>query len=147
MATIERHVTRELVALDGSASCAAAARLMASRSVGSVAVLEEGRVTGLVTERDLVLRVLAEGAPGALPIREAMRADLPAVAPATSELECMAVMRDHATRHLLVVEGGAVVGIVSLRDLLRLLLAEKEWLISQLQSFIHGHDGPQAMAS
>jgi CBS domain-containing protein len=144
MAIIENHVTRELVALDGSAPCAEAARLMTTRNIGSVAVREGGRVVGLVTERDLVARVLAGGAPPHLAIREAMRRDVPAVAPDASEADCIALMRDHSTRHLLVVDDGRTVGVISMRDVIRLMLGEKEWLIGQLQSFIDGHDGPRA---
>jgi signal-transduction protein with cAMP-binding, CBS, and nucleotidyltransferase domain len=144
MATIEKHVTRALRALDGTTPCAEAARVMATEHIGSVAVREGGQVVGLVTERDLVTRVLADGAAASLPIRRAMRADLPVVTPATTDAECTALMRDHATRHLLVQEGGAVVGVVSMRDLIQLMLAEKEWLIGQLQNFIDGRDGPRA---
>ena len=120
MATIEHHVTRELVALAGETSCADAARALIEHGIGSVAVRVAGRVIGLVTERDLVARVLAEGASAELPISEVMRHDLPRVAPQTDEAECAALMRDHVTRHLLVADGGEVVGLISMRDLLRL---------------------------
>ena len=145
MATIEKHVTREVVALDGATPCAEAARLMSAERIGSIAVRDGVHVVGLVTERDLVARVLAEGAPGELPIRTAMRTDLPSVTPATTDVACLALMRDHQTRHLLVKEDGEVIGIVSMRDLIQLMLDEKEWLIGQLQNFIDGHDGPRAV--
>jgi CBS domain-containing protein len=144
MATIEKHVTREVVALDGATPCAEAARIMAELRIGSVAVQEGTRVVGLVTERDLVVRVLAEGIPTDQPIRDAMRTDVPSIPASASDVACLALMRDHQTRHLLVVEGEDVVGIVSMRDLIRLMLDEKEWLIGQLQVFIDGHDGPRA---
>jgi CBS domain-containing protein len=147
MATIENHVVRELVALDGEASCAQAARLMTERGIGSVAVREGGRVVGIVTERDLVARVLADGAAPELPIRGAMRSDLPRGSPDTSETACAALMRDHITRHLLVAERGEVVGIVSMRDVIQLMLDEKEWLIGQLHTFIDGRDFPRAALS
>jgi len=147
MATIEKHVVRELVALDGEASCAQAARVMTERGIGSVAVREGGHIIGIVTERDLVARVLADGARADLPIRQAMRSDLPRVTPSTSEVECSALMRDHTTRHLLVTERGEVVGIVSMRDVIQLMLDEKEWLIGQLHTFIDGRDFPAATPS
>jgi CBS domain-containing protein len=147
MATIEKHVIHELVALEGDATCAQAARLMAERGIGSVAVREGGRITGIVTERDLVARVLATGAHPELPIREAMRRDLPRVSPSASETECSALMRDHVTRHLLVAELGEVIGIISMRDVIRLMLDEKEWLIGQLHTFIDGRDFPTIAAS
>src|SRR5919204_6097848 len=89
MATIEKHVTRELVQLDGAIPCAEAARLMSAERIGSVAVREGARIVGIITERDLVARVLAEGAPGNLPIRAAMRSDLPTVSPNTSDVACL----------------------------------------------------------
>ena len=147
MATIQRHVTRDLVALDGETTCAVAARRMAEQGIGSVAVRVQGRCIGLVTERDLVTRVLAEGSRPDLPIRQAMRTDVPIVTPDTTEIECTRLMRDHLTRHLLVSEGGEVVGVVSMRDVIQLMLDEKEWLIGQLQTFIRGHDGPRATSA
>jgi CBS domain-containing protein len=147
MATIEKHVVRDLIALEGEASCAEAARLMTEQSIGAVAVRDGGHIVGIVTERDLVMRVLADGAAPELPIRRAMRTDLPRVTPTTSEVDCTALMRDHATRHLLVTESGDVVGIISMRDVIRLMLDEKEWLIGQLHTFIDGHGLPAAAAS
>src|SRR3954467_4446548 len=111
MATIERHITRQLVALDAMTPCRDAAKVMDEKKIGSVAVREGGRVVGIVTERDLVARVLAAGDSGARPSGEAMRADLPSVGPDTSEAEAAELMRTHYTRHLLVEERGHVVGI------------------------------------
>ncbi len=146
MANIARHVTHRLVALEGSTSCREAARCMAEENVGAVVVLEGGQVVGLVSERELVRRVLADGERPELPIRAAIGRELPVVRPETSEEECLGIMRDHGSRHLLVSEGGEVTGIVSMRDLIQLMLEEKEWMIGQLQSFIDGHDGPRAAA-
>ena len=119
---------------------------MAERGIGAIAVRDGGRVVGVVTERDLVARVLAQGVRPELPIRQAMRTDVPLVTPSTSELDCTALMRDHTTRHLLVAERGEVVGIISMRDVIRLMLDEKEWLIGQLHTFIDGRDFPAAAA-
>ena len=138
MATIERHVTREVLGLDASASCKEAARLMANKRVGAVAVREGGRTVGLVTERELVYNVLASGGHCDFPIGHAMRRDLPLIPPECSETECADLMRVHFTRHLLVGDKGAVVGIISMRDLVQLMLDEKQWLIDELQIYISG---------
>ena len=138
MATIERHVTKQLVALDAITPCREAARLMADKKIGSVAVREGGRIVGVVTERDLVTRVLAAGDNGAMPIGEAMRTDLPRLRPDTSEAECAEAMRTQFTRHLLVEEKGQVVGIISRRDVIQLMLDDKQFLIEQLQTYIDG---------
>lgn len=137
MATIEKHVSRDLVALDAATSCTEAARLMGERRIGSVGVKENGRVVGLVTERDLVTRVLGRGDPGNTPIHEAMRRDLPTVRPSASESDCASLMRDQYTRHLLVTEGSQVIGVISMRDVIQLMLDDKQWLIEQLQRYIN----------
>ena len=138
MATIERHVTREVLGLDASTRCREAAKLMAEKRIGAVAVREGRETVGLVTERELVYNVLAEGGHCDLPIGQAMRRDLPLIAPTTSEVECADLMRVNFTRHLLVGEKENVVGIVSMRDLVQLMLEEKQWLIDELQIYISG---------
>jgi CBS domain-containing protein len=144
MATIERHVTRDLLSLSGNTPCNEAARIMVQEHVGSIAVRDGSRIVGIVTERDLVTEVLAGGARGDMPIREAMGKSLPTVTPQSTEVECTKLMRDNDTRYLLVREGTEIIGIISMRDLIRLMLDDKEWLISQLHNFIQGHDGPPA---
>jgi CBS domain-containing protein len=138
MPGIDRYVTRDLLALDASASCREAARLMAEKRIGAVAVREGGNTLGIVTERDLVYNVLGTGATCDFPIAKAMRRDLPLINPATTETECADLMRVHFTRHLLVAENGNVVGIISMRDVIRLMLDEKQWLIDELQIYITG---------
>ena len=138
MASIRKHVTPEVVALDAATPSREAARVMSERRIGSIGVTEDGRITGLVTERDLVATVLARGGDGALPIREAMRPGIPRVPADATEVEAAALMRDHFTRHLLVEDGGAVVGVVSMRDIIQLMLDEKQFVIEQLNTYISG---------
>ena len=138
MATIERHVTRSLIALDASAPCSEAARLMASRTIGAVAVQQNGKTVGLVTERDLAVRLVATGASPSIPVGEVMRNDLPPVAETITESECAGIMRDRVTRHLLVEKDGEVVGVISMRDVIKLMLEDKQFLIDQLQTYIDG---------
>jgi CBS domain-containing protein len=138
MANIERHVTRQVVGLDATAPCREAAKVMAEKKIGAVAVREGGRIVGIVTERDLVFRVLATGDNGSMPIGEAMRTDLPSISPQSTESETSEVMRTQYTRHLLVEESGKVVGIISMRDVIQLMLDDKQFLISQLETYISG---------
>ncbi len=144
MASIRRHVTRDVVALDGAAPIREAARIMAEWRIGSVAVREGTALVGLVTERDLVMTVLARGGDAGQAIREAMRVGMPRVTPEATEVECAGLMRDHATRHLLVEEDGRVAGIVSMRDIIRLMLDEKQWMIEQLNTYILGRESDAA---
>jgi CBS domain-containing protein len=138
MPGIDRYVTRELMGLDASSSCREAAKLMAEKRIGAVAVKEGGKTLGLVTERDLVYNVLARGGTCDVPIAQAMRRDLPVISPATTETVCSDLMRVHFTRHFLVAEKGEVLGIISMRDVIRLMLEEKQWLIDELQIYISG---------
>lgn len=138
MASIRKHVTRDVVALEASTPSREAASLMAEKKIGSVAVKEGGKITGLVTERDLVATVLARGGDGSAPIRTAMRDGIPRVSVDAQEGEAADLMRDHFTRHLLVEENGKVVGVVSMRDVIQLMLDEKQFLISQLNTYIFG---------
>ena len=136
MASIRKHVTRDVVTLDAGAPIREAAKLMSDRKIGSIAVKEGGRIIGLVTERDLVVTVLAPGRDASLPLREAMRVGIPRIGGDASEAECAAMMRDHTTRHLLVEEGGQITGVVSMRDIIQLMLDEKQYVIEQLQDYI-----------
>jgi CBS domain-containing protein len=136
MASIRTHVTRDLVTLESTTPVRDAARLMAEKNIGSVAVREKGRIVGLVTERDLVTTVLARGAAPTLAIREAMRTGAPRVNIDAGEAEVAARMREVGTRHLLVEENGEVAGIVSMRDIIQLMLDEKQFVIEQLSAYI-----------
>ena len=138
MATIERHVTKQVVALDAITPCREAARVMRDKKIGAIAVREAGRIVGIVTERDLVARVMASGDSGAMPIGEAMRTDLPRLPLTSSEIETSEMMRTQYTRHLLVEVDGNVVGIISMRDVIQLMLDDKQFLIEQLQTYMDG---------
>lgn len=138
MAAIRKQVTHDVVTLNASASLAEAARLMEERRIGSVAVRDGPAIVGLVTERDLMRTVCVLGRDPGAPIREAMRREIPRVDPAATEAEVASVMREHTTRHLLVEDGGKVVGVISMRDIIQLMIDEKEHLIGQLQSYIEG---------
>jgi len=135
MATIRKHVTRDIATLDANAPCRDAARVMADRRIGSVAVQVDGNIIGLATERDLVVTVLARGGDGSQPIKEAMR-KLPRVEPSASETDCAELMKKHVTRHLLVEEMGEVIGVVSMRDLIQVMLDEKQFVIEQMSEYI-----------
>jgi signal-transduction protein with cAMP-binding, CBS, and nucleotidyltransferase domain len=91
-------------------------------------------VIGLVTERDL----LAAFARGLTTLGEAMPADPPAVSPQATDRECAQLMRSRSTRHLVVREGGEIVGLISMLDLVDLVVEEKQSEVDQLESYIRG---------
>jgi CBS domain-containing protein len=139
MASIEKYVVRNVIGLDAGAPCREAALLMAKHRIGAVAVHQNQRVVGLVTERDLATRVIARGLGDDTPIGEAMRRDVPSISDAITEVECANKMKEHETRHLLVEDDGHPVGIISMRDVIQMMLEDKQFLIEQMQGYIQGY--------
>jgi signal-transduction protein with cAMP-binding, CBS, and nucleotidyltransferase domain len=139
MARIQNFVVRDVVGLDANAPCREAAELMAKRHIGAVAVRQDGRTIGLITERDLVTRILSRGLECSTPIVEAMRRDVPTITSEANEVECASLMKEHETRHLLVGERQNIIGLISMRDVMQMMLSDKQYLIEQMQSYIQGY--------
>jgi CBS domain-containing protein len=117
--TIRELMTADPIVLDASATVSDAARAMRARDVGDVLVRRDGRVCGIVTDRDLVVRAIA-GDPqggGRKPLGEICTTELAAIAPDAEVDEVIRLMRDKAIRRVPVVEGDRALGIVSLGDL------------------------------
>jgi CBS domain-containing protein len=138
MTCIGNRMRSEVVALEASASCEEAARVMATVGIGSVGVTKAGRLIGLVTERDIVLGLATGLEVGKTEIGALLREGQPAVSPCATDRECASLMRAHRTRHLLVRENEEIVGVVSMLDLVDLVVEEKEYRIDQLESYIGG---------
>ena len=95
-----------------------AARRMRDAGVGDVAVVEQERLVGIVTDRDIAIRVVAEGKDASTPVREACSdGELATVAPTSSLEDAARLMRERSVRRLPVVDAGRVVGMVSIGDL------------------------------
>ena len=108
----------DLLDLPATASAYDAACAMRGRDVGRVLVTEGGRLTGIFTERDLMNRVVACGRePKATPLAEVMTTDPTTIPPKATALEALRLMEDSGYRHLPVVAGGRLLGILSRRDL------------------------------
>jgi CBS domain-containing protein len=111
-------MTPNPVALPGTASVHEAARTMRDQDIGDVIVIENQQVCGIITDRDIVLRTVAEGQdPATTTLADICSHALLTVTPADSVEEAVRLMRTHAIRRLPVVEGGKAVGLVSLGDL------------------------------
>ncbi len=116
---------QELVRMPVDASVTEAAQRMASRHVGAMLVCEGEEMRGIFTDRDMLERVAAAGLPPAdTPLREVMTPDPVSIGPGDTVLEAIFAMKSQMTRHLLVKDGGRVVGIISVRDLLRSVVDE-----------------------
>jgi CBS domain-containing protein len=115
-----------------------AARFMAERNIGAVTVVDGERVTGLFSERDLMRRVVAEGRdPHAVRVGDVMTTEVIIAGPQESYEEAIAKMQAARCRHLPVVEGQCFVGLVSLRDLLKVDADEKAEEIRLLNTYIN----------
>lgn len=137
MAIISQKVERQVVLLDENKTAWDAAVLMGDKHIGSVVVTRASLVIGLFTERDLIHHVVRERSnPDTVKIKDVMRTKVPRVAPDEIGEVCIELMKQHKCRHLMVYDGDAFVGIISLRDLLVLLLEEKEELIRQLTKYV-----------
>jgi CBS domain-containing protein len=137
MAAITTKIERQVVLLDENRNTHEAAVLMSEKHIGSVVVTRESRVIGLFTERDLI-RDMAQKRrdPTTVKIKDVMRHEFVRVTPTEQGERCIELMKQHQCRHLLVFDGDAFVGIISLRDLLLILLDEKEDLIRQLTKYV-----------
>lgn len=141
MATVKHLVDRKVdsthYAIKASETVLKALRVMASVSIGSVLVMEEGRIVGIFTERDYVKKGELEGrTAGNTLVRDVMTEELYTVTTDASIDECMALMMQFHIRHLPVVENGSLVGIVSMRDVVAAALVERDSKIEGLENII-----------
>ena len=114
-----------------------AASYMVDRNVGAVPVLDDTKLVGIFSERDIMRRVVTEGRdPLTTRIADVMSTDLRMVGPGASSEEAMCVMQSHGVRHLPVCEGHTLVGFLSLRDLLRCHLDEKSGEAEMMRAYI-----------
>jgi len=110
---------------------------MVAANVGSLLVTEGGEITGIVTERDYLRRVTLEGRTDKeTAVREIMSSPPIVVTPQTTVDECMALMTDRRIRHVPVVEGGEVVGIVSIGDVVKFKSRQQSFEIKFLHDYI-----------
>ena len=110
---------QETVHLTSDATVREAARLMQQRNVGSMLVMEQGRLDGILTERDVVQRVVAAGRdPDQTRLEEVMTKNPDTVRPEATALDALRLMQDGGYRHLPVVDQGRVLAVVSRRDFL-----------------------------
>jgi CBS domain-containing protein len=114
-----------------------AASYMVNCNVGAVPVLDDTKLVGIFSERDIMRRVVTEGRdPLTTHISDVMSTDIRTVAPGASADDAMCIMQSHAVRHLPVCEGATLVGFLSLRDLLRCNLDEKSGEAEMMRAYI-----------
>ena len=123
MPAVRDHMSRDLLTVDSGLSLAEVAARMVEREVGAVLVLEGERLAGIMTERD-VLRAVARGVRDDARVRDWMTTDPDTIDPSESTEHAATLMMHGGFRHLPVTEDEVVVGIVSIRDLMRIALED-----------------------
>ncbi len=126
-------------AIGPAASVYEAVKLMADKNVGALLVMEGGKVVGIVSERDYARKVvLLARSSKDTPLRDIMSSPVMYVHPRQTTDECMALMTQNRLRHLPVMDGEDLVGLVSIGDLVKATLSEQQFIIEQLEHYISG---------
>lgn len=115
-----------------------AIRLMADRHVGALLVMKGDELVGIVSERDYARKVILLGrSSSSTPVWQIMSAPVHTVTPEHSLDDCLRLVTERRIRHLPVVEGGRVAGMISIGDLVKAVIQEQKRTIEQLESYIH----------
>lgn len=116
-----------------------ALRLMADKNIGALLVVEEGKIIGILSERDYARKViLMDRSSKQTAVREVMTSSVMYARPDQTNEECMALMTDNRLRHLPVIDDGRLLGLLSIGDLVKDIISEQQFTIEQLQHYIQG---------
>ncbi len=116
-----------------------AIRLMADKNVGALVVLSEDRVVGVFSERDYTRKVVLHGKSSKdIQVRELLSSPVISAGPNTSVEECMRLMTTYRVRHLPILEGEKLAGVISIGDLVNWIISAQSTAIHQLQNYIAG---------
>lgn len=130
---------RDIVSIAPGASVFDAIKLMADKAVGSLLVMDDHAMLGIVTERDYARKVILKGRSSEnTDVSEIMTAKVLTTSTAATVKSCMELMNEHRIRHLPVLEAGEVVGVISIGDLVNAIISEQQEEIEQLESYISG---------
>jgi CBS domain-containing protein len=130
---------QDVWSVDADEPVLGAIQIMADRHVGALPVMRAGELIGLVSERDYARKVILLGRSSAeTPVWQIMSSPVVTVPPGESVKRCMELMTERRFRHLPVVDGGTMVGMISIGDLVRAVIEEQQETIEQLEKFIAG---------
>ena len=129
----------EVFAIGPDAAVIDAIRLMAEKGIGAVVVMQSGRLAGILSERDYARKIVLQGRSSHdTPVRDIMTAKVVTVRLDDSIEHCMQLVTDRRIRHLPVLERDAVLGVVSIGDLVRAVIEDQQLELDQLQRYIAG---------
>ncbi len=130
---------RHVWTIDATNSVYEALEMMADKNVGALVVYSEDTLAGILSERDYARKViLVSKVSKKTPVSEIMTPNPVTVEPSDTVASCMQLMTDRRIRHLPVIEDGALVGLISIGDVVRAVIEEQKFLIDQLESYITG---------
>ena len=139
MTTIRQILARkpEIYSIDPEATVLEALRLLEQKNVGALLVMKGELLVGVFSERDYARRMILQGRTSReTPVHEVMTSQVFVITPDTTSGECMMHMTDRRIRHLPVVEGGRVVGVISIGDVVRSVIHDLRFTVRQLESYI-----------
>jgi CBS domain-containing protein len=114
-----------------------AIKLMAEKKIGALLVMEGEKLSGIISERDYARKVILEGRSSReTPVRDIMTAEVITIKPNEAVEKCLGLMTAKHFRHLPVVEGEKVIGVLSIGDLVKAIIEDQQFQIEQLESFI-----------
>jgi len=126
--------------IDPGGSVYDALRLMADKNIGALLVLEQGKIVGILSERDYARKVvLMDRSSKQTAVRDVMTSSVICARPDQTNEECMALMTGNRLRHLPVIDGGRLLGLVSIGDLVKDIISEQQFTIEQPRHYIQGH--------
>lgn len=118
--------------------------LLAEKNIGALLVLQDGELVGIISERDYARKVVLRGKTSMkTPVQEIMVEDVITVGPQMAIEDAMALMTEKRIRHLPVIEGTKIVGLISIGDLVKSIIADQEFTINQLENYIRGGVDPR----
>jgi len=127
----------EVFAIGPAAPVIDAIRLMAEKRIGAVLVMDAGRLVGILSERDYARKIVLQGRSSKdTPVRDIMTADVISVGLHDSADRCMQIVTDSRIRHLPVLDGDAVLGVISIGDLVKAVIEDQQLELAQLQRYI-----------